>query len=135
MNETGTASGGLLAAARKSAATLLASGRTRIELLGNEIREEELRAVNLLLVSLALAFCLMVGTMLAITLSVVVFWDHRVALLGSFTALFFAIGGLTYLALKRALHRPRSIFTSSLSELGEDIRQLKGSVSNESGTD
>lgn len=135
MSETGTAGGGLLAAARKSASTLLASGRTRIELLGNEIREEELRAVNLLLVSLAVAFCLMVGTMLTITMFLVLFWDHRVALLGGFTALFFAGGGFAYLALKRALRTPRSIFTASLAEIGEDIRQLKGSVSSESRTD
>lgn len=135
MSETSTGSGGLLAAATRSAATLLASGRTRIELLGNELHEEKLRAVSLLLVSLAVAFCLMFGTMLAITLLLVVFWDTRVVLLGGFTVLFFAIGGLTYLALKRALRAPRSIFRASLAELGEDIRQLRGAVGNESTTD
>ncbi|HOG02583.1 MAG TPA: phage holin family protein [Accumulibacter sp.] len=121
---TGSGGGGLLAAARNSAATLLASGRTRLELLGNEIKAEKLRAVHLLLVSQTVAFCLLVGILLAIALLLVLFWDNRVALLGSFSCLFFVIAGLAYLALKRLTEAPENLFSTSIAELEEDLRRL-----------
>jgi uncharacterized membrane protein YqjE len=96
-----SASGGLLAATRNSAATLLATGRTRLELLANEISEEKLRAVHLLLLSQVAAFCLMVATILAIGVLLVLFWDNRLAILGGLTAFFLAGSGLAYLALRR----------------------------------
>ncbi len=134
MSET-PGSGGLLAATRNSAATLLASGRTRLELLGNEIKEEKLRAVRLLLLSQLMAFCLMVGTILTIGLLIVVFWDSRAQLLGAFMVLFFVAGGVAYVALRRSLSSSKRIFAASISELAEDLRQLKGAAGNESGTD
>jgi len=70
MSAASGSSSGLFAAARNSAATLLTAGRTRLELLGNEIKEEKLRAVHLLLVSQLLAFCLALGTILGVALLV-----------------------------------------------------------------
>jgi len=128
-------SGGLLAATKNSAATLLAAGRTRLELLGNEIREEKLHALRLLFLSQIFAFCLMVGTILAVALLIVVFWDHRVLVLGGFVASFFVVGGFAYVALRRSLHSDRRLFSASIAELGEDLRQLKGAARNESATD
>ena len=119
-----SASGGLLAATRNSAATLLATGRTRLELLANEISEEKLRAVHLLLLSQVAAFCLMVATILAIGVLLVLFWDNRVVLLGSFSCLFFVIAGLAYLALKRLTEAPENPFSTSIAELEEDLRRL-----------
>lgn len=124
-----------MAATKNSAATLLAAGRTRLELLGNEIREEKLHALRLLLLSQIFAFCLMVGTILAVALLIVVFWDHRVLLLGGFVASFFVVGGFAYVALRRSLHSDRRLFSASIAELGEDLRQLKGAARNESATD
>lgn len=124
-----------MAATKNSAATLLAAGRTRLELLGNEIREEKLHALRLLLLSQIFAFCLMVGTILAVALLIVVFWDHRVLVLGGFVASFFVVGGFAYVALRRSLHSDRRLFSASIAELGEDLRQLKGAARNESATD
>ena len=124
-----------MAATKNSAATLLAAGRTRLELLGNEIREEKLHALRLLLLSQIFEFCLMVGTILAVALLIVVFWDHRVLVLGGFVASFFVVGGFAYVALRRSLHSDRRLFSASIAELGEDLRQLKGAARNESATD
>ena len=126
-----SASGGLLAATRNSAATLLATGRTRLELLANEISEEKLRAVHLLLLSQVAAFCLMVATILAIG----VLWDNRRAILGGLTAFFLAGSGLAYLALRRTMTRSNRLFSASISELGKDLRQLQGAAGNESRPD
>ena len=130
-----SASGGLLAATRNSAATLLATGRTRLELLANEISEEKLRAVHLLLLSQVAAFCLMVATILAIGLLLVLFWDNRLAILGGLTAFFLAGSCLAYLALRRTMTRSNRLFAASISELGKDLRQLQGAAGNESRPD
>jgi uncharacterized membrane protein YqjE len=45
----GRAGRGLFTGTRNGALALLGSGRTRLELLGNELKEEKLRAVRLLL--------------------------------------------------------------------------------------
>lgn len=128
----GSGRGGLFTATRSVAATLLATGRTRFELLGNEIKEEKLRAVRLLLLSQAMAFCLAVGMCLAIALLVVLFWDNRAALLGCFSALFLTVSALCYFALRRAKHTPERLFAASMAELEEDLRQLKGTAGDES---
>ena len=74
-------SGGLFAGATNGATALLATGRTRLELLGNELKEEKLRAVRLLLLSQMLAFCAALGTVLLVALLVVVYWENRAIVL------------------------------------------------------
>ena len=126
---------GLFAAARNSAATLLSSGRTRLELLGNEVKEEKLRAARLLLLSQMVAFCLAIGTILAVGLLVVLFWDNRVAVLACFSALFLAVAGLAFIALRTALRTPGHLFAASLAELDADLSQLRAAARNESRSD
>jgi uncharacterized membrane protein YqjE len=139
MSDTGFSAGngrsGLLAGARNSALALLGSGRTRLELLGNELKEEKLRAVRLLLLSQMLAFCLALGTILLVGLLVIVYWDQRVVILASGSVLFIAGSGLAYLALQRAMRRPDHLFAASLAQLEEDLRQLKRAAGDESRAD
>jgi len=126
-------SGGLLAATKNSAATLLASGRTRLELLGNEIKEEKLRAVRILLLAAVLAISLMVGTLLLVGLLTIVFWDNRVPLLCGLTGFFLLLAGFSYAALRRSMRTGTGIFSASIAALGEDLGQLKGASGNEPG--
>ena len=135
MSAASGSSSGLFAAARNSAATLLTAGRTRLELLGNEIKEEKLRAVHLLLVSQLLAFCLALGTILGVALLVVLFWEQRAAVLGGFCVLFFAVAGVAYVGLQRAVRSPDRMFSASMAEFGADLSQLKAAARNESRTD
>jgi len=132
---TGKGGRGLFAGTRNGALALLASGRTRLELLGNELKEEKLRAVRLLLWSQMLAFCVALGTILLVCLLVVVFWEQRVVLLASTGVLFVACGGLAYIALQRGMRRPEHLFAASLAQLEEDLRQLKQAAGDESRAD
>jgi uncharacterized membrane protein YqjE len=93
----GRVSRGLVQATRSSAATLLATGRTRLELLGNELQEEKLRAIRLAIASLLMVLCLVLAIILAVALLVVVYWDSRVSLLGGLSALFLAACVFLYL--------------------------------------
>ncbi len=125
----------LFAGTRNGAIALLGTGRTRLELLGNELKEEKLRAVRLLLWSQMLAFCVALGTILLVGLLVVVFWEQRVVLLASGGALCIACGALAYSALQRSMRRPDHLFAASLAQLEEDLRQLKQAAGDESSTD
>lgn len=125
---------GLFGSLKSIASTLIASGRTRLELLGNEIEEEKLRVTNMLLMALGLVFCLGVSVLLVVALLTVMYWDSRLKVLGGFACLFVILGGLFFRALRNAAQRPAPLFSASLGELEEDLRQLKAAVRNESAT-
>ena len=131
-NEPGGANSGLFAALTSIAATLLASGKTRLELLGNEIEEEKLRAVHLILLAQGMVFCFGVGTLLAVALLTALYWDNRLLVLSFSSGFFMIIGGFFYTLFKRSTVRPRKVFAASLAELQEDLRQLKAAAGHES---
>ena len=107
------------------------SGRTRRELLANEIEVEKIRAIQLLLMAQGLVFCFGVGIVLAIALLVGVFWEQRLLVLGIFSAIFFALGGFFLARFRAASRRPDKIFAASLAELQEDLHQLKAMAGHE----
>lgn len=122
---------GLLTALKSIAATLLASGKTRLELLGNEIEEEKRRAIGLVLMAQGVAFCFGVAVLLAVALLTLLFWEGRIAVLGLCTLLFLLAGGVFLALFRRATQRPDRVFAASIAELQEDIRQLKAAVGHE----
>jgi uncharacterized membrane protein YqjE len=128
-------SGGILAATKNGAATLLATGRARLELLANEFAEEKLRALRLLLLAQMAAFCLIVGTILVLAVFTVLFWEQRLLLLSVLSAGFLVAGGAALLALQRAARGRRYLFTTSIAELEQDIRLLQGAARGESRAD
>jgi len=116
---------GIFASIKNLAATAVAMGRTRLELLGNEIAVEKQRFVSLILLSQAMMFCLVLGVILLVALMALLFWDQRLLAVTIMATLFLGLAGLLYLAVRRLLHPPESVFASSLAELEEDLRQLK----------
>ena len=128
MSDLSGRQGGLFAALKNLSATLLASGRTRLELLGNELEEEKLRALQLLLMVQGLVFCLSISVFVLILFFTAVFWENRIIVLGATSGILLLVSAGIAIGLKRALHRPRRMFDASLSELEEDIRQLKAAI-------
>ncbi len=124
----GRESGGLFAALKNVAATLLASGKTRLELLGNELEEQKLHVIRLFLLFQGLVLCLGVTVLLVVALITAVFWDSRVLVLGVFVGIFFVLCGVFYAMVRRAMQRPEKIFSASIAELEEDLRQLKAAA-------
>ena len=127
----GGETGGLLSALKNIAATLLASGRTRLELLSNEIEEGKLRVIELGMLAGGALFCFAMGIVLIIALLVTLFWEQRLAVLGIFAAVFLAFGSYFLARLKRASHRPDKIFAASIAELEEDLRHLRSMAGHE----
>lgn len=128
MDEFTGVRGGLFAALKNSAATLLASGKTRLELLSNEIEEEKLRAVQMLTMAIGAALCLGVGILMLILFMTALFWESRLLVLGGSTALLLVAGWWFYAGFRSAQQRPDRMFAASIAELEEDLRQLKASL-------
>ena len=127
----GGAAGGLLSALKNMAATLLASGKTRLELIANELQVEKLRTIQLVLMAMAMVFCFGLALILGVALLVALFWEQRLLLLGIFSGLFFALAGFFLYRFKQATRRPDKMFAASLAELQEDLRQLRAMVGHE----
>ncbi len=131
-DKLGGESNGLFAALKNIAATLLAGGKTRLELLANEIEEEKLRAVQLLLVMQGMVFCFGVAILLTIALFALLFWDYRILVVGASAGFFLILGAVFFSLFKRVMQRPERVFAASIAELQEDLRQLKAAVGHES---
>jgi uncharacterized membrane protein YqjE len=124
-NQEPGAHGGLYHSVRQLAATLLAMGRTRLELLSTELEEERERLSAMLLWTLVALFCAAWGMALLTMLIMVIFWDtHRLWAIGILALLF--LGG-SILAARvvqvKARGKPR-LFATSLAELSTDQQQI-----------
>lgn len=119
--------GGLLAALRNTAATLIDTARTRVELAGNELEAERLRLVQSLILGISALFCFGVAVLLLVALVLALNWESRVSLLAAFGVGFLVAGALLYAAMKRANGR-RQAFAATIAELEEDLRQLRAAT-------
>ena len=125
--ETGSEGGreGLFVSLKNLLATSIEIGKTRAELLVTEIEEEKYRLMSLWGKAIGAAFLLTLGLIMAVLCLAFVFWEQRVIVFGVFASVFI-VGGLWLVAsLKREAAQPSKLFRASLSELEEDMAQLR----------
>lgn len=124
----GLGGGRLFAALRALSATLVAIGRTRLELLGTELQEEKTRLLGALASGFAALFLLGLGIILLIACLAAAFWEQRVAIFG--ISALVTLGSGIYLALlvRRLVTRATNLFHASLAELDADVSRLRDSV-------
>lgn len=115
----------LFAALKNIVATLLATGRTRAELLVTELEEEKYRLIALGAKAFGAAALLVVGVILAVAAFAMAFWEQRVIVFGVSSALFLISGLLLVRALKRDAAEPARMFHATLAELKTDIEHLR----------
>lgn len=123
--------GGVFAAVVNLATTLLASARTRLELLSNEVAEEKMRAMRLLIAAQGMLFCLGLAVVMAVGWLCVQFWEARLLVLAFGFAFFLIMAFVFYRFLRFYAERPQRVFDASIAELQEDIRQLKAALEHE----
>lgn len=116
---------GLFAALKNSAATLIAIGKTRVELLITELEEEKLRLMSLWSKAIGAAFLLALGVIMAVFSLALAWWEHRVLVFGAFAVLFIGCGFFLIGSLKHQAGRPSKMFHASLAELEADMEQLR----------
>jgi uncharacterized membrane protein YqjE len=107
------------------AATLLAVGQTRLELLGNELEVGRVTAMRQLVLALSLLFCVALGVVLTIIGLTLLFWEQRLVVVALAGALVWVLALYFYFAMRSQAHRTEPLFAASLAELQEDLRQLK----------
>jgi len=119
------ASSGLMGSVRRLLSTLTSIVSTRLELLANEWQEERLRLTQMLFFLLSALFCFSMGILLLTVFIVVLFWDdHRLAVLGSLSILFFVSGAILAIMLRNKAQLQSRLFSASLAELAEDRERL-----------
>lgn len=128
MSDLSGTPGGLFAALKGISATLLASGKTRLELFANELEEEKLRLVQSLVMVLGMVACFGLFLLVAILFLTALFWEARVWILGISAVLLLLVGMLFMAGYRRAAQRSEGMFAASLAELEEDLRQLKAAA-------
>ncbi len=128
----GKASAGLFSALKRIVATVLATGKTRLELLSNEIQVEKLRAVELMVTVLAMAFCFGFGIILVVALLLALFWEQRVAVLVLAVLAFFGAAAFLWGRFRQLSQRQDRLFSASIAELEQDLQQLKAMAGHES---
>ena len=119
---------GTFAAVKNIAATALAVGQTRLELLGNELEIARAMAMRKLMLAQALLFCVGLGLVLTVGLLALVFWDNRVVVVALSVAVVWAMALYLLMALRRTAAKTEPLFAASLAELQEDLRQLRAAT-------
>ena len=122
------ADAGLMASVKRLLATLVSIVSTRLELLANELQEERLRLTQMLLYALFALFCFGLGIlMLAVFIVVLFLDDHRLAVTGALSVVFFALGLLMVMLLRSKARAKSRLFSASLAELARDKEHLGAS--------
>lgn len=116
---------GFFAALKTLLATLVATGRTRLELFSVELEEEKLRVLDLLVSALAAVFVLALALVLGFVFLTVAFWEQRLLVLGGATAVMLLTGIVLVLRIRGLTARPSRLFRSSLAELDKDLEALR----------
>lgn len=116
---------GLFVALKNLVATLLAIGKTRAELLVNELEEEKFRLMSLWAKAIGAAWLFALGTVMVVCCLAVAFWEQRVLVFGLAAALFLGVGFMVFTSLRRQMTQPSKIFRGSLAELEADMAQLR----------
>ena len=118
-------SAGLMESLRRLASTLVSIVSTRLELLANELQEERLHLRQMFVYALFAIFCFGMALLLLTIFVVVLFWDdHRLAVLGGLSILFFALSLLLAMVLRARAQSKSKLFSFSIAELAKDRDQL-----------
>ena len=117
---------GLFASLRHMLADALALGQVRLELLGNELELEKQRILEALVQGALALMLLGLGLALACGFLLLLLWDgHRLAALGLMALSALAAGAYLLRSAGLRLHRPGGVLQDSLSELRQDLEQLR----------
>ena len=117
---------GLFDSLRRTVATLIALGQTRLELVSVEIEEQIEFATGVLLWSIAAIFFGSLAVLVLALTVVIAFWDtHRLLVAGLVTAALAGIAGIAVLAVRSRLRNRPRLLASTLDELRRDAKALE----------
>ncbi len=125
---------GLMGSLKRMLSTLISMASTRLELLANELQEERLRLTQMFFFALLAMFFFGVFVLLLVVFILILFWDdYRIAALCGLGIVFFALGTLMTVLLRRLSREKSDIFSASLAELAKDRVDLAAGASRSDG--
>lgn len=117
----------LIASVSGLLATAIDIGRTRLELLTVELREELHRTAGLLVLGLVAVLATSAGILFAGLAIIFAFWDtHRILAAVLVTLGFFALAGVAAVRVRAHLRSRPRFLEGTLAELARDEAQLRG---------
>lgn len=118
---------GILAAAGRIAANVVAMIGTRLELAAVEFQEDARRLLGYLAWTLLAVFLAGGAFMLVALFVIVLFWDdYRLQAIGGMAVLFAAVAGLIVMKVKSGLNKQATPFSTTLAELRNDVAYIRG---------
>lgn len=105
--------------------------QTRLGLLVNEIQIQKHLWLQQLWLVLGLLFCLALTLVLLVALALLLWWEHRLWVLGGFLLLFCTLSLYFFVILRRNSMQEPPLFALSLAELQDDVRHLKQAAGHE----
>jgi len=118
---------GILAAAGRIAANVVAMIGTRLELAAVEFQEDARRLLGYLAWTLLAVFLAGGAFMLVALFVIVLFWDdYRLQAIGGMAILFAAVAGLIVMKVKSGLNNQATLFSTTLAELRNDVAYIRG---------
>ena len=117
--------GGLFDSLKTLASTLVAIGRTRLELLSIDIEEERVWLTSMLVWTLTALFCAGLSILLVILFFIVIWWDTHRLLAVAIPALLLMLCAVLAVNVVRGKMRAKPrLFAASLAELSKDHEHL-----------
>lgn len=121
---------GMVDEGRRLAASLLALGRIRLELLSIEVQEEKQRLAGVLFWAVLAALSLGFALLFAAAWITVALWDtHRLLALGVVTVGLAGLAGWGVMRLRALTAAQSTLFRASLGELRADEQALRRTAS------
>ena len=122
-----TSQGGLYESVKSLARGLIASARTRLQLLALEIAEERAHLGSMLLLGAIALVCALLGLIFAGGFFILLAWDTPYRLwVAGLLPLFFLAASAVLCVVCRNRHKSHGrMFSASLQEMSKDIDQLK----------
>lgn len=118
---------GILAAAGRIAATVVAMIGTRLELAAVEFQEDARRLLGYLAWTLLAVFLAGGAFMLVALFVIVLFWeDYRLQAIAGMAILFAAVAGLIVMKVKSGLNNQATLLSTTLAELRNDVAYIRG---------
>jgi uncharacterized membrane protein YqjE len=123
--DTGARRLGLLDSLRRAAASVVEIVRTRLELVVTELEEQNLRAAQIVALSVAALFFAGLAIIFGSLAVVMAYWERNpVAVLAGFAVFYLALAVIAALVWRsRAKARPR-LLAATLAELARDREEL-----------
>lgn len=120
---------GLFQSLGNLAATLIAIGHTRLQLLTTELQEEVRQVGGILLWAFVAAFTALLGLLLAALVFIFAFWDtHRIAASLAMIGMFVGLAIFAVLVLRKKLREKPPLLDDTLAELAKDRDKLRSRV-------